>query len=132
MAGFFPTPRMLSYAASKAATISLSEGLRREIRATAASNLSVSCVCPSHISTALFKGFKQPFFVPTVTPQYVAEAVLASVRTRQYVIPLPPIQSFFVWAKGVMPHALADWLVRATGVSNAMADFDDTYARSKL
>ena len=134
MAAFFATPKMTSYAASKAAVVSLCEGLRRElatmVRAgkSGAGNVTVTCVCPSHITTKLFRGFKQPI-VPSLSPRTVASAIVQSTRARQPLVLLPwLVQDVFLLLRALLPTAWADFLLRSSGVTSAMDSFDNRHA----
>merc|ERR1719203_2493316 len=82
-------PMMVPYGASKHAAVGFAHGLRKELKVLGHSYISTSLICPALINTRLFEGSKQPL-LKTLTPCYVAEQIVSSVKTnRQYaVLPL--------------------------------------------
>jgi all-trans-retinol dehydrogenase (NAD+) len=49
---------MVDYAASKSAARSFAEALSLEMKNLKKTGVRVTCVCPSHINTGLFQGFR--------------------------------------------------------------------------
>ncbi|MGU3499588.1 SDR family oxidoreductase [Mycobacterium sp. C31M] len=79
MAGMIPIPGMVSYNASKFATLGASLAARREY---ADSGITVSAVLPSAVRTELASGVRLGAGLPTVDAEDVAKAILGTVRTR--------------------------------------------------
>lgn len=76
--GYLTTARSIDYCASKAAAISIYEGLHSEVKHVYKSPaVRVSCVSPSLVKTEMFKGFKPiPGMVGSgMRPSYVAEQI---------------------------------------------------------
>ena len=53
---FAGTPGLTDYAASKSAAYIFADALRSELRAANKMGITVTCVCPFHIKTGMFKG----------------------------------------------------------------------------
>lgn len=123
--GFFGAPRMVDYCASKFAARGFSDALRLELITSGASGVEVSCVCPSHVNTELFKGFKValPLVMPTLEPEYVAQRIVDAVRDRQSLVCAPRFVYLAAVMTTVMPQGVTDLVNRLTGVTSAMNAF---------
>jgi NAD(P)-dependent dehydrogenase (short-subunit alcohol dehydrogenase family) len=80
VAGRSPVPGGLTYAASKAAIVSATESARVEY---AGSGVGFTCVMPSFTATDLIAGTKGVRFIPNITPEAVAKAIVKSIRTEK-------------------------------------------------
>lgn len=93
MASWITAPKMVDYAASKAAALAFHEGLTSELTtAYNAPKVRTVVVHPAHTRSDLFKGFDQhdPFLFPTLHTDSMAEAVVKQVltgRSGQVVLP---------------------------------------------
>lgn len=125
LAGIFPGPMMVEYAASKAAAKAFNDGLRLEL-AKLGKNVKTLCVCPAAMATDLFKGFEIPG-MPAMSPEYVAGKVADAVKSQTELIIVPR----FAPAAGIINQALCPvWLNDFFNkpASNTMANFDSTKA----
>jgi NAD(P)-dependent dehydrogenase (short-subunit alcohol dehydrogenase family) len=86
MAGKLVVPGMAMYNASKFAAVGLTAAVRREIAGT---GVSVSAVLPSAVRTGLASGVPLGKGMPTVDPEDIAAAVLASCTSRRAEVPVP-------------------------------------------
>lgn len=86
MAGKIPIPGMAGYNASKFAAVGLTAAVRREYART---GVSISAVLPAAVRTRLASGVPLGRGMPTVEPGQIADAVVASCRTRRGEIPVP-------------------------------------------
>ncbi len=86
MAGKIPIAGMAVYNASKFAAVGLSAAVRAEL---APSGVSVSAVLPSAVRTSLVAGVPLGRGMPTVEPEDVAAAVVASCTHRKAELPVP-------------------------------------------
>lgn len=86
-------PGLTDYCASKAAAYSFAESLHHELRAAKKTGISVTCVCPYHISTGMFTGIKVmfPSITRTLTPEEVAERTVYAVAEKQFVLLQPRV-----------------------------------------
>jgi len=132
VAGMIGSQRLVDYSASKFAAVGFAEALRNEIQSDpTVSGVHTSLICPAHIKTALFKGFKQPL-VPSLEPVEVAEAIVASIENNTPMMVMPAIINAAVLSKAMLPTWLHDKLNNMVGVNNAMSGFSNAHADSKL
>jgi len=99
---FGGVPGLTDYSSSKAAALSFTEALRYELKAAKKNGITVTCVCPSHMSTRMFVGVKQnfPSILRTLKPEEVAERTLWAVVDQQFLVVLPKILYLFIVLKG--------------------------------
>jgi len=86
LAGKMAAPGMAVYNASKFAAVGLSAAVRVEYADT---GVSVSAVLPTAVRTRLTSGVPLGRGLPTVDAEDIAEAIVASVRSRKAEIPVP-------------------------------------------
>jgi all-trans-retinol dehydrogenase (NAD+) len=82
LAAYITIPNMVEYAATKAGTLALHEGLTAElVTRYNAPKVRTVLVTPGFVNTALFQGGKNDsrFLLPTLNPGSVAEAIVAKV-----------------------------------------------------
>ena len=84
---------LTDYCASKAAASTFAEALRHELKAANKNGITVTCVCPYHMSTGMFAGVKTffPSLLRTMKPEEVAERTLRGVADRQFLVVIPRI-----------------------------------------
>jgi len=130
VAGLIGSAALTDYCASKFAAVGLAESLHAELRSMGegASGVKASCVCPAHIKTPLFEGFKQPL-LPSVTPEDVAEAIVSSVESSQVFKTVPAIAGqATLLPKVLFPTWVGDLIARMTGMDQSMAGFNKQHA----
>jgi NADP-dependent 3-hydroxy acid dehydrogenase YdfG len=103
MAGKMAVPGMAVYNASKFAARGLSLSVREEFAST---GVSISAVLPSAVRTGLASGVRLGRGLPTVDPEHVAAAIVASVRTRRAEIPVPGYLRLFDLVDALVPEPL--------------------------
>lgn len=84
LTAFFTLPKLVDYSASKAALVSLHEGLGAELtHLYRAPKVRTVLVQPGHVRTALFEGFEQGMglIMPALQPETVAKAVTKQILT---------------------------------------------------
>ncbi|MEC3913088.1 SDR family NAD(P)-dependent oxidoreductase [Nocardia sp. CDC160] len=86
LAGKIPIAGLAVYNASKFAAVGLTAATRLEF---APHGVSVSCVMPSAVRTRLSSGLSLGGGMPTVDPEDVAAAVVATVRSRRAEVTVP-------------------------------------------
>ena len=113
-------PMAATYAATKWAVLGFCESLREELRVLGHRHVGVTAICPSLIATGLFDGAKPARFTRWLTPEAVADAVVAAVEKRREFVMLP-------WTARWMYRLCAGWprswyraVCRAVGVSRTM------------
>ena len=101
--GFVPGSGLTDYCASKSASIAFAETLRTELIATNKTGISVTCVCPSHISnTGMFASVKPKlsWIYPSLRAVDVAERTLRAVQEKQFLVAIPRMFYLFLFLKG--------------------------------
>eukprot|EP00756_Hemistasia_phaeocysticola_P000952 Hpha_TRINITY_DN10688_c0_g1::TRINITY_DN10688_c0_g1_i1::g.156793::m.156793/K15734/SDR16C5; all-trans-retinol dehydrogenase (NAD+) len=132
IAGLTAAPLMVDYAASKFGAVGFTEGLRRELQDMGVEGVHTSTVCPAHIATDLFKGFKQPI-LGSLEPSFVADVIVDVVRRKTKMVVKPdafdPSR-----LKSFVSTDMEDWLSRATGAgsSSMMEGVDRSHADKRL
>ncbi|MEV5835634.1 SDR family oxidoreductase [Nocardia sp. NPDC052112] len=117
MAGTAPIPGGLSYGASKAAVISMTETARVEF---AKSGVSFTCVLPSFTNTELIAGTAGTKFVRNLEPEEVAEGIVGAIAARKPDVYLPGILGPVARMQPVFGRRLRDFM-------NHMLDADKTF-----
>ena len=117
MAGTAPIPGGLSYGASKAAVISMTETARVEF---AKSGVSFTCVLPSFTNTELIAGTRGTKFVRNLEPEEVAEGIVGAIAGRKADVFLPGILGPVARLQPVFGRRLRDFM-------NHLLDADTTF-----
>ena len=123
-AGMVSNPRMSVYAASKAALIGWSDSLRLELEQDDHTNVRVTTVCPSYISTGMFEGVRGPVMTPILTPEYVVDRVWRAMLAGTPMLLLPWSVTLSRVLRGVLTQRAFDAVVgRWFGVHRTMEHF---------
>lgn len=96
--GKVPAAGLTTYCASKHAVVGFSEALRDELAGT---GVTVTAVLPSAVRTELAAGVKLGGMLPTVNPEDIAQAVVATCVHRRAVVAVPS------WMRAYEPVAAA-------------------------
>jgi NAD(P)-dependent dehydrogenase (short-subunit alcohol dehydrogenase family) len=107
VAGTAPVPGGASYAAAKAAVISLTETARVEF---AKRGVSFTCVMPSFTATDLILGTKGTRLIPTVKPEDVADAIVAAIERGTKDVYVPKILRPLVWSSPLTGRRVRDFM----------------------
>lgn len=118
LAGKFPVKGLAIYNASKFAVVGLTAATRLEY---ANSGVSISAVLPSAVDTALASGLDmRP--IPKVTPDAIAQAVVASVGNRRAEIAVPSYVGGLATAAGLTPEPMLNLIRKAIRDDRALHD----------
>jgi NADP-dependent 3-hydroxy acid dehydrogenase YdfG len=118
--GMIGLPGCATYSAAKHAVVGLSEGVRAELRG---SGVDLSIILPIPAQTELTSGVSKGRFVPLLTPQDIAAAVVRTARRPRYNVYVPgwtnPVtRSLFLlpqpWRDAMGRLLKADQLLRTT------------------
>lgn len=123
-AGVFVQPRMVDYCTSKFAAKGLALALRSEIAALGKTGVRVSCICPAHINTDLFKGFDMMGL--TMEPAYVANKVVEAAMYGPAVMMLPHIMGPATIMQELFPQWV--WDLATLPSRSTMNNWDPTKA----
>lgn len=120
MAGKMTVPGAAVYSASKFGVASLSRAVRSEI---AASPVTLTTILPAAVETDLIAGLDTRG-VPTVTPDAVARAVVASCRHGRPEVTLPRWLTPFAAIEQVIPECFGERIKHAVGAQQRLSTED--------
>lgn len=91
VSGFGGLFGMTDYAAANAAVITFTEAFRHELIAGGKDGISLTCICPYHMDTSMFKSYKTKFpqLLPTLKPAKVADRTLRAVVDKETLVIVP-------------------------------------------
>jgi NAD(P)-dependent dehydrogenase (short-subunit alcohol dehydrogenase family) len=121
VAGKSPVPGGASYAASKAAVVSLTETARVEFRGQ---GVDFTCVMPSFTKTELIAGTKGTRFVATIKADDVGAAIAAAVAEPVYDVYVPKPVGAIIKLNSLLGRRIRDAIGRALGADRTFLDFD--------
>lgn len=98
--GEVPAAGLATYCASKHAVVGFSEALRDELAGT---GVTVTTVLPSAVRTDLVSGVKLGGLLPTVDPEDIAEAIVATCRNRTAIVAVPGWMRSYEAASALLP-----------------------------
>lgn len=98
--GVVPAAGLATYCATKHAVVGFSEALRDEVDGT---GVTVTTVLPSAVRTDLVSGVKLGGMLPTVDPEDIAEAIVATCRTRTAIVAVPGWMRSYEAAAALLP-----------------------------
>lgn len=123
-AGTLANPRMAVYAASKAALIGWSDSLRLELEQADHTNVKVTTVTPSYISTGMFAGARGPALTPVLDPEVVVDRVWRAMLAGTPLVELPWSVGLSRALRGILPTRVFDRLVgERLGIYRSMERF---------
>jgi NAD(P)-dependent dehydrogenase (short-subunit alcohol dehydrogenase family) len=121
VAGKSPVPGGLTYAATKAAVVSMTESARVEFAGT---GINFTCVMPSFTNTELIAGTKGTKLVPTVQPEDVAKAIVKAIAKPRADVFVPRMLGPIVWGQPLMGRKVRDKVNSMLGADTVFLDFD--------
>jgi short-subunit dehydrogenase len=101
--GKVPAAGLATYCASKHAVVGFSESLRDELVGT---GVTVSAVLPSAVRTDLVSGVQLGGVLPTVDPERIADAVVASCGHRSAIVAVPGWMRSYEAVAALVPDRL--------------------------
>jgi NAD(P)-dependent dehydrogenase (short-subunit alcohol dehydrogenase family) len=122
VAGRSPVPGAVSYSASKAAVLAMTESARVE---HAGRGIRFSCILPASTRTDLVAGTRTARFVPLVEPEDVAKAVVRAVVRARADVYVPRSAGVILKLQALTGRGLRDRLNRMLGIDRLMLDFDE-------
>ena len=128
LAGKFPLKGLAVYNASKFAAVGLTAAVRLE---TADSGVSVTAVLPSAVRTELSSGIDLGV-LPTVDPEDIADAIVASVKSRAAEIAVPSYVGFATKAVPFVPERVFQVARKLVHDDAAINRVDDEVRRRYL
>jgi len=119
-AGKAGVPGLATYCASKHAVVGLSESLRGELRNMGADGISISVVMPNLVGTELGVGVESSRFSPVLTPEQVAEEVVAALKEERFEVYVPRSAKGVLYVSGLLPRRGREAVARAAKVDRMM------------
>lgn len=98
--GEVPAAGLATYCASKHAVVGFSESLRDELAGT---GVTVTTVLPSAVRTDLVSGVQLGGMLPTVDPEDIAGAIVATCRDRTAIVAVPGWMRSYEAASALLP-----------------------------
>lgn len=127
VAGRAPCPGAVTYSATKAAVLGLTDSLREELRG---SGVTATAILPSMIATELTAGMQPTPLVPPAQPEQVAEAVVSSILRPRAEITVPRTVGMILRAQAIAGRRARDAFNRSLGVHRLALDVDDDARRA--
>lgn len=132
--GEVPAAGLATYCATKHAVVGFSEALRDELAGT---GVTVTTVLPSAVRTDLVSGVKLGGLLPTVDPEDIAEAIVATCRSRTAIVAVPGWMRSYEAAAALLPDKMLGAIrgrltrqrVLRTLDTGARADYDERIRR---
>jgi NAD(P)-dependent dehydrogenase (short-subunit alcohol dehydrogenase family) len=121
IAGKAPVPGGASYAASKAAIVSLTETARVEHART---GVHFTCVMPSFTTTELIAGTKGTRFIANVEPRDVAIAIADAIERRRPDVYVPAAVGVIARTQPLIGRRLRDAINHFIGADRTFLDVD--------
>ena len=125
--GRVPLPGSATYSATKHGVVGLTESLRMEYWD---SGVSFCVVQPAQVRTAMLDGQGQPRRLAQIDADDVAVAVLDALRRGRFEVWVPRAQGASVKLGYVLPRALRERVLRASGLLRIAGDLDPEARRS--
>lgn len=132
--GVVPAAGLATYCATKHAVVGFSEALRDELDGT---GVTVTAVLPSAVRTDLVSGVKLGGMLPTVDPEDIADAIVATCRTRTAIVAVPGWMRSYEAVAALVPDKVVgairgrltrDRVLRSLD-TKARSDYDDRIRR---
>jgi len=123
-AGLISNPRMSVYCASKWSATGWSDSVRIELEQAGHTQVRVTTVNPTYISTGMFEGAKPILMTPILTPEYVTAKVWAAMKAGTPRVIMPWTVFLSNALRGLLPVRWFDWLAtHVFGVYSTMSEF---------
>lgn len=123
LAGLVGVPYGSSYSSSKWAVVGFSESLRLELEAMNHGSVRVTTVCPSYVSTGLFEGARPPSMTRMLTPEDLAQDIVAGIKHNEVWVLTPWLVKVTPLLKGVLPQRVFDLVAWSLGSTSSMKDW---------
>jgi short-subunit dehydrogenase len=118
--GYIGLPYGSTYASSKWAVIGFSESLRVECLERKITNVHITTVCPSYISTGMFNGVKAPLLLPWLKPETIVNKIILGMEKNAPFVKEPFVVKTVDLLKGILPLKFYTYISKILGVSTSM------------
>jgi short-subunit dehydrogenase len=115
-------PGGVTYCGTKHFVVGASEGLRAELKGT---GIEVSCVMPLVVKTELAAGLQETRGVKHVTPEDVAEEIVAALEYPRFDVYVPRSVQAITTVMSVLPRGGREAVSRLLKADKVLAQVDD-------
>lgn len=122
-AGLLGVPGMAVYSASKHAVVGFAESLRLELKGRGLRGIGVTIVCPSFVATGMFEGATPPLGTRWLSPEALAETIVAAVRAGRLYVREPALVKLIPLLKALPGALWTDWAGELSGMNRSLAGF---------
>ncbi len=112
-------PGGATYCATKHGVVGYSEAVRFELRG---SGVEISCVMPGVVNTELAAGLKDARFVKKITPQDVADAVVAALQMPRFDVYVPRSTGYISHFMAIWPRGVREGIARFLKADRVLMD----------
>jgi NAD(P)-dependent dehydrogenase (short-subunit alcohol dehydrogenase family) len=119
--GKIAASHLATYTATKFGVVGFSEAVALELHG---SGIQVSVVYPSVTRTDLASGLKDLRGVKSITPEQVADGILAAVRSPRFDVAIPRSLGMAIGLNKMLPFKVRAALARAIKADQIMVDYD--------
>ncbi|NPV60526.1 MAG: SDR family oxidoreductase [Actinobacteria bacterium] len=117
--GLLGVPYITDYCATKFAVIGLTESLRQEFKLKGLRKIRFTYVCPNTVATGMFAGAEPVRFTRLLTPEEVAERIVAGIKKNRSFIGVPKSVYLVPLTKALTPIPLLDLFNRIMGIATS-------------
>ncbi|XP_023246645.1 estradiol 17-beta-dehydrogenase 11-like isoform X2 [Copidosoma floridanum] len=111
VAGHVGCPKLVDYTASKFAAVGFDEALRVELETDGYNNIKTTAICPYFIrSTGMFDSVMARY-IPTLTPEEVANRVIEAMRCNERIAFIPGYFKALIIARMLFPWKCSTMLM---------------------
>jgi NADP-dependent 3-hydroxy acid dehydrogenase YdfG len=115
-------PGGATYSGTKHFVVGVSEAVRAELRGT---GVEVSCVMPVVVQTELAAGLPRTRGIKHVTPQHVAQEIVAALEQPRFDVFVPRSVGPLTAAVSVLPRGTRELLARGMRADRVLSDVDE-------
>ncbi len=102
-------PGGATYCATKHGVVGYSEAVRFELRGT---GVEISCVMPGIVNTELAAGLKDARMVKKITPEDVADAIVATLEVPRFDVYVPKSTGYLTALMSALPRSAREGIAR--------------------
>ncbi len=120
-AGRLSVPALAAYTASKYGVVGFTDAVRFEYRD---SGICFTCVMPGPVDTGMMQGTKSVPLIRLVSPETVADEIIAAIERRREEVFVPRSSGYLVRLAGLLPPIARERLSRSFGLHRLYAEID--------
>lgn len=118
--GMIGLPYGATYASSKWSALGFAESIRLEMHELGHDHVKFTAVNPGYIKTGMFDGVAEPKMLPFLTPEGIAERIVAAVQANEVYVNEPFLVKLVPALRGLLPVHWRDKVLWDLGVTSSM------------